>query len=482
MNRFVPIDKLIEKCYHEEKLDTDEFCDLFEYLLENNNSRYYRNGFYVVMKKKNVFVTCQNILDRLMSYDSCDYDKKIFKLACQLKFESLIRKFIKQKFKLTHECCYDVIMLNNLELFKLSIIITGCKFDTKLLEHACYYNSLDIIKYLLNNKLLPNKKCFQNLIIGNLEKHQYFTVPTLTKEKYESLTIAQKREMPMVYDTIYKYRDYFGRHHFKKMIGSNDYRTQVVSDCIDLLIQYNYKLTQEDIINCIKTHVKISNLDHINIKSSSEILDAYITYNFPISKKIIKNISSNINELINACQNSSLTIVRQLIKKGIIPTQECLRVACSRKTNLPMIRFLIEKHNLIPDEKCIKEIICLISNKQASYLLDKYVKKFEEKVEKKKLKVEDDSENISSIDSEVPQKIVPKKAPQKQVPKKVESDSDSESNSELEVPQKIVPKKVPHKKVSKVESDSDSESNSELEVPQKVVPKLKPKKAVPKKN
>ncbi len=111
-------------------------------------------------------------------------------------------------------------------------------------------------------------------------------------------------------------------------------------------------------------------------KTDTPVTSINIKYNFFMSNKMISK--SDIECLELACKISNLKIVKQIIKYGVKPTTKCLEIACNRSSSLQMIKFLINTHKLVPNKLCIKNILYLVKNKQAKYILEKFTEEFTE--------------------------------------------------------------------------------------------------------
>jgi hypothetical protein len=415
------------------KHEKHSILELLQFLKQSEKLLGYTDYYYSKIHYNGKYYNLNDVDNLISSYDCCDYDYRIFKQACKLKMKKYISKILVQKNDFKKECVFDILHFDDEELFKLIIITTQYKLDIVVLEEACKLNSINIMKFILNNKISPSKTCLKNVVIGNLEKHDY----KLNNEAFGSVLT--------IYGEKYCYVENY--HNIKYKIGNYEYDSKIATMCIELLIQYGYKITQEDVINCILSHIKINNIENMNVELDSKVYDACITANFQISDKLANKMMTDIKGLRNACKNSSLNIVRQITKSGIKLDNECLRLACSRKGNLPMIRYIVENQNLPLDTKCLLECVSLIKNKQAKYMVESFIKCDDEKQKRNQDQDQDDS------DEEEPKKVNKKKP--KKLKIKINNDSDEEQKKIKNIEQNDSDEKS--KKVKNREQDDSDE-------------------------
>lgn len=202
----------------------------------------------------------------------------------------------------TYQLLKMTIETNNLELTD-KLINMGIEIDESLLVIACSKGNYEIIKKLLDLKVIPTKECFDNLC--------QFEYPRIGK--------------------IYNY-------------------TQPLV-LIELLLQYGYYLTYDDLKYAIKYKICIDNYKNYDIKLDDGIYEECSKagrYMYPLKDMVLTNKS-----LLVACSiRKNLPQIRTLIKLGLQPDSKCFQRACSQIKNMDVIRFLLKKGiHLNDDEK-----------------------------------------------------------------------------------------------------------------------------------
>lgn len=186
------------------------------------------------------------------------------------------------------------------------------KLDLNCLEYACSKpenaDNLNIIKYMLNNKIIPNRTCFRKAII---------------------------------------YKNFL--------------------EFTELLISYGYIPDYDDILFLANHEVYINDVDRFNIKFDDKFLAVNIKTGIDLYN-ISKKIKPGIESLRSACLYKSVKEINKLIKLGIKPDNECLWNACKSKCNTKKIKFLVEECGLKPDYECYKQRLLSMDDAVAKYL------------------------------------------------------------------------------------------------------------------
>lgn len=141
------------------------------------------------------------------------------------------------------------------------------------LEYACEYCNFNLIEYLLDMKVEPNNKCFNNIFSTDLDRN-----------------------------------------------------IDVEKKCLGLLLASGYIPTRENVIHCLKNGILIENIENYGIEIDNKISNLYIKYNLiPTTFKI----KPDINILEEICKTGLLKDIRTTVQKyNFIPNEQCMINAC----------------------------------------------------------------------------------------------------------------------------------------------------------
>lgn len=128
---------------------------------------------------------------------------------------------------------------------------------------------------------------------------------------------------------------------------------KLVADIMDILIDYNIRVTKEIIMLLLSKGCYINNIERseIGIVIDTEILEKcsdvnYYPYDF--------NCIPTKKVMLNECTRNNLNILTMLKEKGGIIDIDCLNKAVSLKKNSKNIKYIISNCNIKPNEETIK--------------------------------------------------------------------------------------------------------------------------------
>lgn len=195
------------------------------------------------------------------------------------------------------------------------LFLAGLVPSHELLVMACKYKNVKTVQFLLENKVIPDKECYQSIFSGN-----------------------------------------------------KDYRS--LNDIIDLLIKCGYCLDYDDVVIATKHSTEIKNIERFDIKFKNDFMEICSTYNF--YPKYKTNIPIDVSILVCECKKSgNITQIRKIIASGIVPNITCLEEACKHKNNLQVIKLLISK-GIKPNTNCIINMARSLHNSSLNFLLSQY--------------------------------------------------------------------------------------------------------------
>lgn len=188
----------------------------------------------------------------------------------------------------------------------------------QILEKACEYLNSECIRKVLDQRVIPNKKCFMNVFCSGMRSREH------------------------------------------------------AAEIVDILIGCGYILEPNDVTYAMSKGYgyHINNLQRFDFKLSTECFIACRKQNY-FPYKYLK-IDQREEEIYAICATGKLPELKEYINQhNIKPDVECIRYACKRTGNTGMLRYLIETHKIKPDIECLKELVKVVGNPQLKYLASK---------------------------------------------------------------------------------------------------------------
>lgn len=274
-----------------------------------------------------------DIADILSKYDKLEVTAYQLEAASAKNIKKTIMNILTRKISPTSNSIVNAIKHKNIDLVKTMLNLGGFKVDSSLLVAACESKDYEMIKLFLDLKIIPTSICFKK-IVSNEDISGYG----------------------------YRRSRYLGK--------TNKYND--ISKLVDLLINYGYKPTYDDIVVATRNHIKINNIELYDIKLDEKFLEVCAEYNYYPYQ--LKDINPTTKCLEKACTKSgNLTAIKDLVKNNVKPNTQCLREACKHKNNLQTIKFLIQ-HGAKPDLECIENISNVLGNRSLLFIINEYKK------------------------------------------------------------------------------------------------------------
>ena len=164
---------------------------------------------------------CANLLSK---YNNLDVSTKHLNEAISKNMVDVFDNIINRKIQPLPSSLTSAIRVMNYNMIT-TIITLGITPTDKNLEEACSTQSKEMIKYFLDLKLSPTKTCLKNLIKGNEDRYGY------------------------------RHTKYDQRRREEKAVP--------ITTLIDMLINYGYRPTYEDVLSATKNHIKINSIYYI---------------------------------------------------------------------------------------------------------------------------------------------------------------------------------------------------------------------------
>lgn len=272
------------------------------------------------------------ILELLSTYEYIELNTDVLNKAIESGSLPIVTNILSRKIQTNDASLRFAIYSGSIDVVKLVIQHATTSVTIENLEYACEKKNVEIIKLLIEMKLIPNKKCFTNL----LHKKEYNKMP-----KYEQSSQNHK-------DLI---------------------------EAVKYLIASGYKPDLDDIVLATRSYVKIENIESFNIELDEKYLDACVEVGFYPGYKVKDNIKHSVSGLEKACEKAgNLDNIKKLVNESkITPNAKCLVNACKHKNNVQTIKFLLDKKAPVTID-AIKVIANVIGNRSLSTVLEVYIK------------------------------------------------------------------------------------------------------------
>ncbi len=298
--------------------------------------------------------------------NNTDYTTKMLLLLCDCSQKYIIDKIVsiisninklQHKIKLKHEHLYKACkFLPRSKPLVQSIISKsqelcsvqpgachgkGINIDDKCLEIVCKYGDHICLEYILDSKIYIKKNHFQQ-VVSSRYYHDYVNL-----NRHEEIGDMD--------------------------INIGDYQWKL--NKLQILLEYGYELDHDDVIFSINNKFIIPDIEKYGIKPDKEILEAFYnnrldpTYNFDC-------VSKSMLDLRKLCRVRALAKIKRFVNKhNIVPDYKCMEYACSHKNNTKVIQMLIEKGGTI-NIKCIRNCASFTYSNTLSTIIDKFEEKY----------------------------------------------------------------------------------------------------------
>jgi hypothetical protein len=295
-------------------------------------------------------------------------------LCSDVTTETIEKKYIINSKSFNNLLAYfdDIELLNKI-YDKICDLHFDFIIDEKSLEHACKSYNIQNISFILNNKILPNKKSIEICInihqILNSLSNLPSTKELFKKEYYQQYKILKFDDNDndvFLYCEIDKFNNTSNYQNPLLLRKINQKSFVEIKEILKLFEKYGYIYTNDDLLIAIQNRIHFDNFNFDNF-NDTRFLNQYINtcrknsyYPYLTNKKYPK---PNKLCLYNECKkNGNTKLIKRLCEDcSIDPDIECLKLACSVDNNMFTIKYLIEKKNISPNIDCIKNNIALFN-------------------------------------------------------------------------------------------------------------------------
>ena len=356
-------DTILERILRNNLKYDENYCT--KLLNERNGRGYHGNNlsfFNIITGGK---IKMMTLLFEKISFDNFISNINSFRVLGG-EYDNIILKFLeksineKEKVNLNQKSLLDYLFYK-INIFEKIITKMNKSIDFKLkkelLERVCLKCNKNLIMKILNFEI-EQKKDDEELITET-------TINNLCNSSY-----------------------------VRDLLGSPN--NNVISEVIDIMIDYGLKINDEMIIKLLEKGCYINKIERFEVKNKEEIMEKMATINYyPYSFDLKPSYKVM---LIESGKHNNLERIKILKEKGGILDLECLKKACSIKRNGKLIKFLINECGIKPNIDCINIF------QETNYIegLDIMVKNYKDKddkmdtidkkeVEKRSVEIDDNS-------------------------------------------------------------------------------------------
>jgi hypothetical protein len=243
-----------------------------------------------------------------------------------------------------------------------TLISSGVQVTPECLKHACKTHNTDLVTMFLENKVNPDKTCF-DACFESIKDDYYYS-------RYSSRRTENEKTIVSI---------------------------------INSLIKYGYHLTYDDVALATRNKIKLTcDISHIKFDEKFMELCSEVSF-YPY----VLDVKPSITCLVKECSKAgNLTGVKQMVKMGLVPTNECIEKACSLKNNIATIKYLTSQGASINLE-CVKNIVKSVGNRTLDYIFAEYMNSLDPNYKKEAAPVvsddeldEDEINEVSKLDDE----------------------------------------------------------------------------------
>jgi hypothetical protein len=284
-----------------------------------------------------------DIINKDIYADLFIFDKSDTDYIFEKNIKHGIRDAINNKFDISNENVKNCIKNDNEDGFKM-IVLAGINIDKNHFETACQYGNINILKEILNLNFLKN---------DDLKISKY--LPYLLDPRTNK----------------YRYNYYNGKYQY----DLSDDQIKISKSKIELLLDFDFILTKDDIIELTKNKVIIQDTFFPkNFLNDKKFKDELIAAFRNISKDGYGIKLHNIELIALLKKRAHLSDIKKCIKQNnIIPDIECFKIAYGQIDYFPTISFLAQEYNFEIDFDCLLTSLNVLKMPKRTYNQLQYI-------------------------------------------------------------------------------------------------------------
>lgn len=412
-NKCILLSNKIQSLYNHKTLDSTTLTDYLEFLANSEEC-------YKLQSHRN---TVSNLVNEIVptTHDICMI-VDIFRDMTSTDGVKILQKLIDRKIEIHSDILLYVLRSKCiLTLAKIrDLLLTIIIPDTKCLEEICLFGYFELILRICNQKVKATTKSLENLLKyyscqTNYSHANYTTevimnyITILLKHGANAditcLKIACETKNIKVVEKMLSFKIKPDKSCFDTLIRGNYNRpakdANLVANIIDILIQYGYTLTMDDVICALKQGYYVNNIKRFNFTFD----DAFSTTCYKVNYfpyKEIELVKTMECLRIECRKTKNIKKIKDLVAQGFKPDIECLRDACKLNMNFANINYLVKGCKIKPDFDCIRNIAKGLRSAGLDLLIDEYDKPVDEIINEddESISGNDDDDNSISEDEE----------------------------------------------------------------------------------
>lgn len=225
----------------------------------------------------------------------------------------------------------QIVRHRSFDIFKLILSQNAIPLDESLLTMCCEYEVYQKnlkIHHILDNKIIPTKIVFDQAI--------------------KEAGIMRDRSSVLNRNCNY-------------------------NEIVDMIIDYGYCPTYDDILNALYNGVVIRRIERFNITFDIKYTKFCLHNDYNPYK--VPNMIPDMDCLIERCKKGgNLKSIKKMVNDfNLVPNTECLRAACTNTASVRTISYLLSK-KAIPDIVCIENMAAAMNSRSLKFIINEYKK------------------------------------------------------------------------------------------------------------
>lgn len=267
-----------------------------------------------------------------------------------------------------HDIC-SYLMKNKINTSSIVFVnsFSGMKYNKNIIEYLLKIDEQNYDELVYFYKTLSNKYyqgTHTNIMINNIININ-FKNHKITTELLEAVCcIVDEKNIT----DILQNRIIISEKCFNKLLKNRNF-----DKLSDILIKYGYEVTYNNILKSIKYKKMIPNIKIQNIVCDDKIMYASSKQRFFDYDKIL-DFPYTLEFLYHECEYGVLENILKIVKKGIVPDNECMKRACKSKNKKACLNYLIDTCGIQPDIECLKIVVNTYNDKLMAEMINKMEK------------------------------------------------------------------------------------------------------------
>lgn len=396
------LDSLI-KYFIENIISEEDIYFLFEILFRNKNNTistinikyftysitghniikcYINNGGTFNHSETEIFMKCigivpiykiaESLISIINENDVFSYNEKLLEYATYIPLNDYSKRCFLKNHYINEKIAHNIIAYSNdIDLCHF-LSEKNISFDKYYLKQSLKSRNKNIIKFILNNKIIPDQTTFDFII-------RLILYDSSQNDTYRFKFFSMDQTDVFLYAEIDKYNN--DNDIPPPLLLRKTYLKDYLlcSEMMYLIGEYGYSYAFDNFLIAFKYNILLheAEVDFDNKNNKDLFLDSCSDISYYPYFENKKYPKPNYNCLAKECQRKgNIKIIKQIyecidehIDKYDI---NLLRSACLINNNTSTIKFFVEKKNITPDFICIENSIKSINKDRVKEIMDKY--------------------------------------------------------------------------------------------------------------